>query len=85
MDMQEVAKLLRDNKVEADIREMRDPISIAMAMGFVGLKPLCVEMTGTFSNIDTHRMRERGLIVEPTGFGQQVFEVLPMSQLANEV
>jgi hypothetical protein len=85
MDITEVSRLLRENKVEVDMLDRRDAIDIGIDLELIGLRHISNEMSGSFDRVDIANMRRGGLVVRTVAFGQAVFEAVPAKVLEKEM
>jgi hypothetical protein len=81
MNLGEIAELLQTKGIEVDPNGPRDAIQIGEELGHIGLLHCGNEPTGSFDSADIAAMRRVGLVVKTIGFGQAVYEAVPISEL----
>lgn len=81
MNLQEAGRFLTDSKVEIDLNDPSDAIEIGIRLGLLGLKHLTNEMSGSFDTADITALRRGGMVVRTIGFGQAVYEAVPIREL----
>jgi|GEM_PF-6037697 len=74
----EAQQLLFDHGFGRDLASQEDAIDIGINLGFIGLKSLGVEPAGHFSEEDIIQMRQKGVVIFQVGFGQAIFETIPL-------
>jgi len=74
----EAQQLLFDHGYGRDLASQEDSIDTCLNLGLLGLISLGIEPTGYFSEEDIKQMKQMGVVVQPIGFGQALFEAIPL-------
>lgn len=76
LNLQDIQKILDDNKVLQGIDDDRNLIEIASALSLIELVELERVETGFFDKVDQRKMVQLGQLVVPIAFGQSVMQAV---------